>query len=117
MILPAWWFSLPVAVETFGGSGAYGDTFAASVTVLGHVTGGETVHWTSQGEDLVASEVVILPNPCRLADGSGTVDPSTLLVPQSRVTVDDVVSVVGSVQIHRQPGSGTVLAVIGQLDR
>lgn len=115
IVPPEWWFSLPVELETYQGAGAYGETYAAAVTVLGHVTGGQTVHWASQGNDVVASEVVILPNPCRLADGSGTVNPADVLTPQTRVTFDGLVSLVSAVEVHRSPGSGTVLAAIGQL--
>lgn len=117
MIVPAWWFTEQVTVETYQGPGTYGDTYAAPVVVLGNIAGGETVQWASTGSEVVASQVVMLPNPCRLADGSGTVDPSAVLTPQSRVTSGVVVSQVGSVDLHREPASGALLCVFGHLAR
>jgi len=117
VIIPSWWFAEQVTIETFQGSGAYGDTYAAPVVVLGNIAGGETVKWSSNGAEVAASQVLMLPNPCRLADGSGTVDPSTVLTPQSRVTSDALVSEVASVDLHRDPGSAELLAVFGHLAR
>lgn len=117
MIIPAWWFAEQVTIETFQGSGAYGDAFGDPVTVLGNIAGGETVQFAPSGSEVVASQVLMLPNPCRLADGSGTVDPSAVLTPQSRVTSGVVVSQVGSVDLHREPASGALLCVFGHLAR
>jgi hypothetical protein len=121
VIIPARWFVEPVAVETYAGSGAYGDEFAAAVTVLGHVTagrnaaGGLRVKGSASGDEVVSQMRVLLPNPARLADGSGTVDPTTLLTPESRVTSGAVVATVEQVEEHRQPGTGAVVYVSGVL--
>lgn len=121
MRVPARWFAEPVTVETHQGQGAYGDTYAAGVTVLGHVTsgpqapGGVRVELSTTGEEVVSQRRLLLPNPARLADGSGAVDPSVLLAPESRVTSGQLVATVGQVEEHRQPGTGAVVYVSGLL--
>lgn len=115
MIIPDRWFVEPIQVQTYQGGGAYGETYADAVTVLGHIAGGQTVHWATQGNDVVPSQRILLPNPCRLADGTGTVNPADLLTPQSRVISDTITSDVGAVEHHIQPGSGALIYVSGQL--
>lgn len=115
MILPARWFVEPVTIESYTGQSAYGDQFAAAVTVLGHITGGQRVQSSSTADVVVSAQRVMLPNPARLADGSGTVDPTELLTPESRVTSGSVVGKAGSVVQHRQPGTGAVVYVSGEI--
>lgn len=121
MIIPARWFAEAVTIETHAGQGAYGDTYAAAVTVLGHVTagrsasGGVRVQSSGSGDEVVSAMRLLLPNPTRLADGSGTVDPTTLLTAESRVTSGAVVATVAQVEEHRQPGTGAVVYVSGVL--
>lgn len=121
MRVPTKWFAEPVTIETYTGQGAYGDVFAAGVTVLGHVSsgrnaaGGLSVRSSSSGDEVVAAMRLMLPNPTRLADGSGTVDPTTLLTAESRVTSGAVVATVEQVEEHRQPGTGAVVYVSAAL--
>ena len=115
MRIPARWFVEPVTVETYTGQGAYGDAYAAAVTVLGHVSGGRRVQSSGAGDVVVTERRVLLPNPARLADGSGTVDPSAVLTPESRVTSGSVTGVIGRVDEHRQPGTGAVVYVSGEI--
>lgn len=121
MIVPPHWFTEPVAVESYTGQGAYGDTFAAAVTVLGHVSsgrgtsGGRRVQSSASGDEVVSAMRVLLPNPARLADGTGTVDPVALLTAESRVTSGAVTATVEQVEEHRQPGTGAVVYVSGVL--
>lgn len=111
MRIPARWFVEPVTVEAHQGQGAYGDEFAAPVTVLGHVSGGRVLRRSGAAEEVVSERRVLLPNPARLADGSGVVDPVSVLVPESRVTAGSVAATVGEVVPHVQPGAGTVVYV------
>lgn len=121
MRVPAKWFKEPVTVESYAGQGAYGDSFAAPVTVLGHISsgrsaaGGVQVRSSASGDEVVADQRLLLPNPARLADGSGTVDPSALLTAESRVTSGAISSTVIQVEEHRQPGTGAVVYVSGVL--
>lgn len=115
MRIPARLFVEPVTVETYSGQGAYTDAYAPAVTVLGHVSGGRRVSRLTDGEEVVAEQQVLLPNPARLADGSGTVDPSTVLTAESRITAGTVTGVVARVAEHRQPGTGVVVYVSGVL--
>lgn len=121
MIIPAHWFAEEVTVESYASQGAYGDSFAEPVTVLGHISsgrnvaGGVKVRSSSSGDEVVPDMRLMLPNPTRLADGSGTVDPSTLLTAESRVTSGAVSSTVIQVEEHRQPGTGAVVYVSGAL--
>lgn len=121
MIVPPHWFTEPVTVESYTGQGAYGDTFGAAVTVLGHISsgrgtvGGRRVQSSASGDEVVSAMRVLLPNPARLADGTGTVDPVALLTAESRVTSGAVVATVEQVEEHRQPGTGAVVYVSGVL--
>ncbi|MGY1773506.1 hypothetical protein [Blastococcus sp. SYSU D00813] len=115
MRIPARWFAEPITVETHQGQGAYGDTFSDPVTVLGHVSGGRRLQRSAAAEEVVSQRQVLLPNPARLADGSGTVDPVEVLTPESRVTAATVVATVGQVTPHVQPGTGAVVYVSGEL--
>lgn len=121
MRVPPHLFVEPVTVESYAGQGAYGDSFADPVTVLGHVTagrnarGGLRVSSSASGDEVVPAMRVLLPNPARLADGSGTVDPSELLTTESRVTSGAVTGTVEQVEEHRQPGTGAVVYVSGVL--
>lgn len=114
MRVPTRWFVEPVDVETYNGQGAYGDSYAPAVTVLGHISGGRRVQGSST-QEIVSERRLLLPNPARLADGSGTVDPTTLLVPESRVASGSVTAVIQRVDEHRQPGTGAVVYVSGVL--
>lgn len=113
--IPDRWFVEPIQVETHQGQGAYGDTFAGAVTVLGHISGGRRLQRAGAADDVVSQRQVLLPNPARLADGSGTVDPASVLTPESRVTAGTVVATVGDVVPHVQPGTGAVVYVSGDL--
>ena len=121
MRLPAGWFREPVTIATYTGQGAYGDSFADDVTVLGHVAsgrgtvGGVRVRSSASGDEVVADQLLILPNPARLADGSGTVDPAEVLLAESRVTVRGVTSTAVHVEPHIQPGTNEVVYVSGAL--
>lgn len=115
MRIPPRWFVEPITVEAHAGQGAYGDTYAAGVTVLGHVSGGRRLQRASSAEEIISQRQVLLPNPTRLADGSGTVDPTVVLTPESRVTAGTVVATVGEVTPHVQPGTGRVVYVSGEL--
>jgi hypothetical protein len=112
--IPARWFVEPITIETYQGQGAYGDSYAEAITVLGHVSGGRRVQG-SNAQELVSERRVMLPNPTRLADGSGTVDPVAVLQPESRVTASFVTAVIGQVEPHVQPGTGAVVYVSGTL--
>lgn len=117
MIVPPHWFAEEVTVESYAGQGAYGDSYAEPVTVLGHISsgrnsaGGVRVRSSASGDEVVPDMRLLLPNPTRLADGSGTVDPSELLTAESRVTSGAVSSTVLQVEEHRQPGTGVVVYV------
>lgn len=111
MRVPTRWFVEPVTIETYTGQGAYGDAYAAAVTVLGHVSGGRRVNRSGSSDEVVTERRVMLPNPARLADGSGTVDPSTVLTPESRVTSAAITGTATQVDEHRQPGTGAVVYV------
>lgn len=119
--IPAGLFVEPVTVETYAGQGAYGDSYAAAVTVLGHVysgrnsAGGVQVRSSSSGDVTVAALRVALPNPARLADGSGTVDPTAVLLPESRVTSGTVVGTVRQVEPYKVPGMNVVVYVSAEL--
>lgn len=120
MIIPGGWFVEPVTIESYRGQGAYGDVYADPVTVLGHVSGGSTtsggrIQAGAQGEELVAESRVMLPNPARLADGSGAVDPADVLRTQSRITAGAITATAVAVSEHRQPGSGRLVYVSGSL--
>jgi hypothetical protein len=111
VIVSPQWFVEQITVEPYAGNGAYGDTYSEPVTVLGHVSGGRRAN----ASEVVSVRQVLLPNPCHRADGSGTVDPSTLLTPESRVTSGAVKATVTKVAEHRQPGTGVVVYVSGDL--
>ena len=120
--IPPHLFVEPVTVESHAGQGAYGDNFAEPVTVLGHITtgagssgGGLRLGGSQTGDVVVSTMRVLLPNPTRKADGSGTVDPSALLTTESRVTSGAVSTTVAEVVEHRQPGTGVVVYVSGVL--
>ena len=115
MRVPARWFSEPVTIETYAGQGAYEDQYAAPVVVLGHIAGGRRVQSSSAGDEVVSSQRILLPNPTRLADGSGTVDPVAVLTAESRVVTAAVSATVAAVEPHIQPGSGRVVYVSGEL--
>jgi hypothetical protein len=112
--IPARWFVEPVTIEPYAGQGAYGDVYAAPVTVLGHISGGRRVQGTV-AQEVVSERRLMLPNPTHLADGSGTVDPVAVLTPESRITAGAVVATVGEVTPHIQPGTGAVVYVSGSL--
>lgn len=116
MNIPARLFAIPVVVETYAGQGAYGDAYAAPVTVLGHVTGGQRVQSASTGDEVVSSRRVLVPNPARLADGTGTVDAVALLAPESRITVQGVETTVSRVDTPTKPGSTVPVYVAVDLD-
>lgn len=115
MIVPPQWFAEPVTIETYSGQGAYGDVYAGPITVLGHISGGRRVNSSSSGDEVVTSQRLLLPNPTRLADGSGAVDPTATLTPESRVTSGTISATVGQVDEHRQPGTGAVIYVSAEL--
>lgn len=115
MRVPQRWFVEPVTIETYLGQGAYGDSYSSAVVVLGHVSGGRRVNSSSAGDEVVTSQRVMLPNPARLADGSGTVDPVAVLTAESRVTAATITGKVGAVEAHIQPGSGAVVYVSGEI--
>lgn len=115
MRIPARLFVEPVTIETYAGQGAYGDSYSAPITVLGHISGGRRVNSSSTGDEVVTSQRLMLPNPTRLADGSGTVDPVAVLTPESRVIAATITSTVGQVEPHIQPGTGAVVYVSGEL--
>lgn len=114
MNIPASLFVEPVTVETYRGSGAYGDVYAAPVTVYAHVSGGRRLSRSVQGDQVSSEQRLMLPNPCR-REGGGVVDPSALLAAESRVTAGAISSVVTSVVEHRKPGTGTLVYVSGLL--
>ena len=115
MIIPPHWFSEPITIETYAGQGAYEDQYAAPIVVLGHISGGRRVRASSTGDEVVSSQRIMLPNPTRLADGSGTVDPVAVLTAESRVATAAVSTTVAAVEPHVQPGSGRVVYVSGEL--
>jgi len=115
MRLPAGLFVEPVTVETFRGSGAYGDEYAPAVTVYAHVSGGRRLSRSVQGDQVSSELRLMLPNPARRVDGGEPVDPATLLTPESRVTSGAISSVATSVVEHRQPGTGALVYVSGVL--
>lgn len=113
--IPLRWFVEPITIETHQGQGAYGDTFAAPVVVLGHVSGGRRLQGANGAEEVVSWRQVLLPSPARLADGTGTVDPIAVLTPESRVRAGTANSTVSEVVPHVQPGTGVVVYVSGEL--
>ena len=115
MRIPQRLFREPITVESYLGNGAYGDQFGDPVTVLGHVTGGATVQSSSEGDDVVSSQRVLLPNPARLAGSSGSINPVELLRPESRVSAGSISSTVSQVNEHRHPGTGALIYVSGVL--
>lgn len=115
MRIPARLFAIPVAVETYTGQGAYGDAYSAPVTVLGHVTGGQAVRSTTVSDEVVSSRRLLLPNPARLADGSGVVDAVELLAPESRITVRGEQTTVGRVDTPTKPGTAVPVYVSVEL--
>lgn len=115
MRIPARLFVEEVTIETQTGQGAYGDAFAAPVTVLGHITGGRRVVNGGPGDDVVTEKQLLLPNPTHRADGSGTVDPTDVLTPESRVTSGSVTGVITRVDEHRKPGADRVVYVSGSI--
>lgn len=115
MRIPPRLFAIPVTVESYLGQGAYGDQYGDPVTVLGHITGGQRVQSGSTSDEVVSVRRLLLPNPARLADGSGTTDPVELLAPESRVTVAGSPVVVGEVIPHVMPGSTAPTYVSAEL--
>lgn len=115
MIIPGGWFVERVTVETFLGSGAYGDRYADPVEVFGHISGGRRVTRSTQGEEVTSDQRVMLPNPVSRVGGGEVLDPSQLLRPESRVTSGAMSSTVVQVAEHRQPGSGTLVYVSAAL--
>ena len=115
MRVPQRWFVERVTIESYQGSGPYGDAFADPVTVLGHVSGGRRVSRGGGGDEVTSERLLMLPNPCRRADDGTEVDPSQLLLPESRVTSGAISAVVTEVAEHRQPGTGVVVYVSGAL--
>jgi hypothetical protein len=114
VILPGNLFVEPITVETFRGSGAYGDVYEDPVTVYGHVSGGRRLSRSVQGDQVSAELRLMLPNPARQV-GGGVLDPAALLTPESRVTSGAISSVATSVVEHRQPGTGRLVYVSGVL--
>lgn len=110
--LPRDWLTEPIVIETYAGQSAYGDQYADPITVLGHITGGLQVNHSGTVDEVVPQQAVILPNPTRLADGSGTVNPSLTLTPESRVTSGAISSTVTRVVEHRQPGMGAAIIYV-----
>ncbi|MDA8440487.1 MAG: hypothetical protein M0Z51_16735 [Propionibacterium sp.] len=69
------------SVETFAGTGAYGDTYAAPVTVAGFLDDGVVLVRTGTSEQLVQKSILY----AALSDAAK-------FIPQSRVTVNGRVS-------------------------
>lgn len=116
MNLPPRLFAIPVTIESYSGQGAYGDAYGEPVTVLGHITGGQRVQSGSTSDEVVSSRRLLLPNPARLADGSGTVDPVPLLTPESRVKVGASEATASNVVPHIKPGTSVAAYVSATLD-
>lgn len=115
MRIPHRLFVEPVTVRTYGGQNAYGDTYGEPVAVLGHVAGGSRVQTGAGGDELLSGQTVMLNNPCRLADGSGTVDPTELITTESLVESGTVSGRAVLVTEHREPGTGRVVYVSARL--
>jgi hypothetical protein len=115
VIIPGHWFTEHVTVETHTGEGPYGDVFDKPVTVLGHVSGGRRVSRSAQNEEVTTDVQVLVPNPARLADGSGVVDPAELLRPQSRIRSGATESTVARIAEYRQPSTGALVYVAAAL--
>jgi hypothetical protein len=114
VIIPGSLFVEPVTVETYRGSGAYGDVYEDPVTVYGHVSGGRRLSRSVQGDQVSSEQRLMLPNPARQV-GGGTLDPAALLTPESRVTAGAISSTATSVVEHRKPGTGQLVYVSGLL--
>ncbi len=114
MNIPATLFVEPVTVETYRGSGAYGDVYEDPVTVYGHVSGGRRLSRSVQGDQVSSEQRLMLPNPLRQV-GGGVLDPAEILTPESRVMAGAIESVATSVVEHRQPGTGHLVYVSGIL--
>ena len=115
MRVPQSWFVEPIEIKTYLGQGAYGDAHADPVTVLGHVSGGRRVNSSPTGDEVVTNQRVMLPNPARLADGTGTVDPAAVLTAESLIVAATISGTVASVEPHIQPGTGAVVYVSGEV--
>lgn len=115
MRIPARLFAIPVTVEPYIGQGAYGDEYGPPVTVLGHITGGQRVQSGSNSDEVVSERRLLLPNPARLADGTGSVEPVALLAPESRVAIGGSIVTVGEVMPHIKPGTATPVYVSAEL--
>ncbi|HYF71184.1 MAG TPA: hypothetical protein VD864_00105, partial [Nocardioides sp.] len=113
--VPAHWFVEVVTVQPHAGEGAYGAVYGDPVTVLGHLSGGRRVSRGAQNEEVTSEVRVMLPNPVRLADGSGNVDAAGLLTAQSLVTSGAYTATVDQVTEHRQPGTGRLVYVSAAL--
>ena len=59
-LLAAWW-QHQVVVERYTGSAAYGDTYAAPVTITGLVDDSRKLVRTQQGDEVVSSATVYFP--------------------------------------------------------
>lgn len=91
----AFFYVHQVNVETFQGSGATGDTYAAPVTVTGFLEGKIQLVRDSSGQQVVAASTF----HCPTADGSR-------FTPDSRVTAGGRISHVISQNINDAPGLG-----------
>ncbi len=85
MNLPDRWFPTPVAVEGYGGEGAYGPVWATSVTIPAQVDSGRKLVRNSAGDEVTSESTLLLPPAYWLAGAQvATLD---TVVPESRVTV------------------------------
>lgn len=84
-------FTQSASVETFGGTGANGDIFAAPVTVKGHLDDGQQWETTETGQQVVSRTKFY----CHI-------DHADLFTPESRVTVNGRLStvVVSRLRVH-----------------
>lgn len=87
------WFVHTVTVETFQGSGAYGDVFAAPVTVTGFLSGARKLVRDSTGQQVVAESSFYTS----LANAA-------LFTPDTRVTSSGAVARVITVSVNDSGG-------------
>lgn len=87
------WYVHTISVETFQGTGAYGDVFNAPVSVKGFLSGSRKLVRDGSGQQVVA-ESSFYTEPTNAA----------LFTPDSRVTADNAVSRVIAVSVNDTGG-------------
>jgi hypothetical protein len=88
-------FTQSASVETFGGSGANGDIFAAAVVIAGHLDDGQQWETTETGQQVVSRTKFYT----RLAHAD-------LFTPESRVTVNGRTATVVTARLRNADGYG-----------